>query len=220
MAGWNSGDRFGRRDSLRAMARALLRSQLWAVPLLGTGARSFFSASSEASASAVHRCSARYIAEVAPAKWRGRLGGVVSVQRRLRILLAYLSNYIVEQCSLAAEWRGSWASRRFPPYFPLFLFGIPRSPAAVKKQRIAEAREVLRLTGRGKYEQELQEIIVSIDADHAAIASARWKYGWPVFTRLDAAWSASIETIIFLSSCSYFPLRQPEDLSCFRIFVS
>jgi MFS transporter, SP family, arabinose:H+ symporter len=51
----------------------------------------------------------------------------------------------------------------------LMLFGIPRSPRwLVKKQRVAEARDVLRLTGAVDYESELQEIVASIDAEHQA----------------------------------------------------
>src|SRR6202040_1803785 len=72
-----------------------------------------------------------------------------------------------------------------PPaiFFLLMLFGIPRSPRwLVKKQRIAEARDVLRMTGEENYEQELQEIISSIDAEHVANDSLfSWKYRLPIF---------------------------------------
>src|SRR5260370_9615032 len=74
-------------------------------------------------------------------------------------------------------------------FFLLLLFGIPRSPRwLVKKQRIAEARDVLRLTGEENYEQELQEIIVSIDADHVANDSLfSWKYRLPIFLAVSIA---------------------------------
>jgi SP family arabinose:H+ symporter-like MFS transporter len=36
----------------------------------------------------------------------------------------------------------------------------------VKKRRVAEASEVLRLTGEENYEAELQDIVTSIDAEH------------------------------------------------------
>jgi MFS transporter, SP family, arabinose:H+ symporter len=59
----------------------------------------------------------------------------------------------------------------------------PRSPRwLVKKQRIVEARDVLRMTGEQDYEQELQEIIVSIDAEHVTDDSLfSWKYRFPIF---------------------------------------
>src|SRR5206468_2242690 len=67
--------------------------------------------------------------------------------------------------------------------FLLLLFGIPRSPRwLVKKQRVAEAREVLRMTGEENYEQELQDIIASIDAEHVADDPLfSWKYRFPIF---------------------------------------
>jgi SP family arabinose:H+ symporter-like MFS transporter len=52
----------------------------------------------------------------------------------------------------------------------------------VKKQRIEEARDVLRLTGEENYEKELQDIILSIDAEHVTSdALFQWKYRLPIF---------------------------------------
>jgi len=68
-------------------------------------------------------------------------------------------------------------------FFFLTLFGIPRSPRwLVKKRRLEEAREVLRLTGDEHFEQELQDIVESIDLEHAANESLfSWKYRLPIF---------------------------------------
>src|SRR5207244_11426445 len=112
-----------------------------------------------------------YIAEVAPAKWRGRLVGLFQFNIVFGILLAYFSNYIVGTMQLgAAEWRWKLGVPAVPAVlFLLILFGIPRSPRwLVKKQRVAEARAVLRLTGEENYEQELHDTIVSIDVEHVA----------------------------------------------------
>jgi len=101
------------------------------------------------------------------------------------ILLAYLSNYVVGTMQFgAAEWRWKLGLPALPAlFFLFFLFGIPRSPRwLVKKQRIAEARDVLRLTGEQDYEQQLQEIIGSIDAEHVTDDSLfSWKYRVPIF---------------------------------------
>ena len=68
--------------------------------------------------------------------------------------------------------------------FCLLLFTIPRSPRwLVKKQRVDEAREILRLTGDENYEKDLQEIVQSIDAEHGHADEALFsrKYLLPIF---------------------------------------
>ncbi|MGC2541867.1 MAG: MFS transporter, partial [Candidatus Sulfotelmatobacter sp.] len=60
----------------------------------------------------------------------------------------------------------------------------PRSPRwLVKKQRVNEAREVLRLTGDENYEKDLQEIVESIDAEHGHADEPLFsrKYFLPIF---------------------------------------
>ncbi len=179
------GDRFGRRDSLRIMALLYIVSSLgcalawnWDVLVifrfiggLGIGGSSVLGPI--------------YIAEIAPAKWRGRLVGLFQFNVVLGILLAYLSNYLVGLGTFgSAEWRWKLGVPVIPAaLFLVMLFGIPRSPRwLVKKQRITEAREVLRVTGEEDYERELQDIIESIDAEHVKGESLfSWKYRFPIF---------------------------------------
>ncbi len=60
-----------------------------------------------------------------------------------------------------------WRCRHSRNDIFILLFVIPRSPRwLVKKGKIEEARGVLKLIGEQNYEQELQEIIQSIDAEH------------------------------------------------------
>jgi sugar porter (SP) family MFS transporter len=126
-----------------------------------------------------------YIAEIAPAKWRGRLVGFFQFNVVFGILLAYFSNYLIGLFNLGAtEWRWKLGIAALPAAaFLLMLFGIPRSPRwLVKKQRIEEAREVLRQIGEENYEQELQEIVQSIGAEH--VTDARFfsaRYRLPIF---------------------------------------
>ena len=126
-----------------------------------------------------------YIAEIAPAKWRGRLVGLFQFNIVFGILLAYFSNYIVGTMHFGpAEWRWKLGVPAAPAIlFLLLLLGIPRSPRwLVKRQRVAEAREVLRMTGEEDYEQELQEIVASIDAEHVGNDPLfSWKYRVPIF---------------------------------------
>jgi MFS transporter, SP family, arabinose:H+ symporter len=67
--------------------------------------------------------------------------------------------------------------------FFLLLFGIPRSPRWLAKQRrVDEAREVLKQVGEPDYERELQEIVHSIDTESAESDRLfSWKYRYPIF---------------------------------------
>jgi sugar porter (SP) family MFS transporter len=126
-----------------------------------------------------------YIAEIAPAKWRGRLVGFFQFNVVFGILLAYFSNYVIGMFGLGDhEWRWKLGIAALPAAaFLALLFSIPRSPRwLVKKGRIAEAREVLQQTGAENYEEVLQEIVASIDAEHVQHDSLfTWKYRLPIF---------------------------------------
>src|SRR5262249_58757038 len=57
-----------------------------------------------------------------------------------------------------------------------------------KKGRPDEAREVLRITGEENYEQELQDIVASIDAEHHAGESLfNGRYNLPIFLAVSIA---------------------------------
>src|SRR6185369_12364499 len=84
-----------------------------------------------------------YIAEIAPAKWRGRLVGFFQFNVVAGILLAYFSNYLIGLMNTGdLEWRWKLGISALPAVlFLIALFGIPRSPRwLVKKGRIDEAR--------------------------------------------------------------------------------
>jgi len=163
------GDRLGRRDSLRLMAVLYLVSALgcafswnWYSLLLarfigglGIGGSSVLGP--------------MYIAEVSPAKWRGRLVGFFQINVVSGILLAYFSNYLIGRFSLGdAEWRWKLGIAALPALlFLLMLFRIPRSPRwLAQKRRVADARQVLATIGAENVEGELAEIVSSIDAEH------------------------------------------------------
>ncbi len=179
------GDLFGRRDSLRVLAVLYLVSALGCAISWSWTALVIFRFIGGLGIGGSSVLGPMYIAEVAPAKWRGRLVGLFQFNIVLGILLAYLSNYLVGELHLAgAEWRWKLGIPAAPALlFFLLLFTIPRSPRwLVKKQKIPEARDVLRVTGEENYEQELQEIVASIDAEHVASdALFNWKYRLPIF---------------------------------------
>lgn len=179
------GDRYGRRDSLRGMAVLYVVSALGCAFAWNWTALVIFRFIGGLAIGGSSVLGPMYIAEIAPAKWRGRLVGLFQFNVVFGILLAYFSNYIIGTLGFAgAEWRWKLGVSAAPAaFFLLMLFGIPRSPRwLVKKGRIDEARDVLRLIGEENYEQELQDIVQSIDAEHVtsdALFSA--KYRLPVF---------------------------------------
>ena len=179
------GDRFGRRDSLRIMAVLYVVSALgcaFAANLPMLVAARFLGGLGIGGSSVL---GPMYIAEIAPAKWRGRLVGLFQFNIVFGILLAYFSNYVFGTLQLGdAEWRWKLGVSAVPALlFLLMLFGIPRSPRwLVKKQRLDEARDVLRMIGEEHYERQLNEIARSIDAEHVTNDSLfSWKYRFPIF---------------------------------------
>lgn len=179
------GDRYGRRDSLRGMAVLYVVSALGCALAWNWTALVIFRFIGGLAIGGSSVLGPMYIAEIAPAKWRGRLVGLFQFNVVFGILLAYLSNYLLGTMGFGAnEWRWKLGVTAVPAaFFFLMLFGIPRSPRwLVKKGRIDEAREVLRLIGEENYEQELKDIIESIDAEHVtsdALFTA--KYRVPIF---------------------------------------
>jgi SP family arabinose:H+ symporter-like MFS transporter len=179
------GDKFGRRDSLRVLAILYLVSSLGCAFAWNWDALVLYRFIGGLGIGGSSVLGPMYIAELAPAKFRGRLVGLFQFNVVLGILLAYFSNYIVGLFHLGAdEWRWKFAVPALPALlFLVMLFGIPRSPRwLVKKKRIEEAREVLRAIGEEDYERELQDIIQSIDTEHAGSdALFSWKYRFPIF---------------------------------------
>src|SRR5216684_5444523 len=152
------GDRYGRRDSLRAMAVLYLISSLGCAFAWSWSALVFFRFIGGLGIGGSSVLGPMYIAEIAPAKWRGRLVGFFQFNVVLGILLAYLSNYAIGTFQLGAiEWRWKLGISVLPAVFFLaMLFGIPRSPRwLAKKSRIDEARDVLRLIGEQNYEADI-----------------------------------------------------------------
>jgi sugar porter (SP) family MFS transporter len=127
-----------------------------------------------------------YIAELAPAKMRGRLVGAFQINIVIGILLAYLSNYTIARLGLgAAEWRWQFGVAAFPAVlFLAMLFAIPPSPRwLVAHKRIDEARSVLQMMGSENAEAELNEIVQSVHLERLQESEPLFarKYRLPIF---------------------------------------
>jgi sugar porter (SP) family MFS transporter len=163
------GDRYGRRDSLRGLAVFYLVSALGCALAWDWTSLVFsrFLAGLAIGGSSV--LGPMYIAEIAPAKWRGRLVGVFQFNIVSGILLAYFSNYIVGLVAGgASEWRWKLGIAAAPAaLFLVMLFLIPRSPRwLVEKGRTLEARAVLELIGEARVDAALGEMLAAVELEH------------------------------------------------------
>jgi MFS transporter, SP family, arabinose:H+ symporter len=159
------GEWIGRRDSLRIMAILYLISGLGCALAWSWSALVAFRFLGGLGIGGSSVLGPMYIAEIAPARLRGRLVGVFQFNVVFGILLAYFSNFLIALENFgAAEWRWELGVTAIPAaFFFAMLFGIPRSPRwLAKKGRLEEAGAVLKLTGEEGYERELQEIVESI----------------------------------------------------------
>ena len=162
------GEKYGRRDSLRVMAVLYLLSAVgcalawnWDLLLaariiggLGIGGSSVLGP--------------MYIAEISPARLRGRMVGFFQFNVVVGILLAYLSNYLVSlQHFGSSEWRWQFAVPALPSAIFLFLlFAIPRSPRwLVEQRRLEEARDVLIKVGEADPDIQLARIVESVELE-------------------------------------------------------
>jgi sugar porter (SP) family MFS transporter len=115
-----------------------------------------------------------YIAEISPAKTRGRLVALAQFNIVFGILLAFFSNYIISLLNLGAvEWRWMFGIEAFPAAaFFLLLFSNPYSPRwLVAKGRENEAKEILLKIeiDPQEAEAELTAIKESLDLEHHQI---------------------------------------------------
>ncbi len=162
------GEKIGRRDSLRVLAVLYLISGLGCAAAWNWGSLVAFRFIGGLGIGGSSVLGPMYIAEIAPARLRGRLVGFFQFNVVFGILLAYFSNYLIGLRGLGlSEWRWELGVTAIPAAaFLLLLLGIPRSPRwLVKQGRLAEARAVLQMTGEENFEQELREIAESIQVE-------------------------------------------------------
>ncbi len=116
-------------------------------------------------------CAPIYTAEIAPARIRGRLVGLVQFNIVLGILLAYLSNYIIQMIITDEKvaWRWMLGVMLIPSVvFLLLLVSVPETPRwLMSRGRDKEAVEISRrLCGtQAESEEQIAEIRQQLAAD-------------------------------------------------------
>ncbi len=109
-----------------------------------------------------------YIAELAPAKWRGRLVGMFQINIVIGILLAYLSNAIITHFALGPiEWRVEIGVAVLPALlFLLLLLSVPQSSRwLVTQGRVDEAQLILARMGSPDSRAEVDAMVVATQAE-------------------------------------------------------
>lgn len=122
-----------------------------------------------------------YIAEISPAKSRGRLVALAQFNIVVGILLAFISNYIITTLNLGAwEWRIMFGIEAVPAAaFFLLLFANPYSPRwLLARKRTQEARQILRKLEPDPMAAELEYAAIqkSLDLGHHKVSE-------PFYTR-------------------------------------
>jgi sugar porter (SP) family MFS transporter len=159
MASGKPGDRYGSRDGLRAMAILYFISSVgcalaWSWPVLLVAR--FIGGVAIGGSSVLAPV---YMAEISPARRRGALVGLFQVNIVVGILLAYLSNFLLDQLSLGPDaWRWKLAITAVPAALLwLMLARAPQSPRwLVAKGRKDEALAALAQLG-GDPQTDAQE---------------------------------------------------------------
>jgi len=104
-----------------------------------------------------------YISEIAPAEKRGKLTALFQFNIVLGIMIAYFSNFLIGTEDIES-WRWMLGVEVIPAtLFLIFVFTIPESPRwlVIAKNRIDEAREILRIINPDTAEKSLKAIQAS-----------------------------------------------------------
>ncbi len=125
-----------------------------------------------------------YISEISPATSRGRLVGLFQFNVVLGILIAFVSNYLLNGIS-EESWRWMLGVQAFPSllFFSLVFF-IPESPRwLMKQQREPEAKKVLEGIGEKDTTMAMNQIRESLHYEAGAKTENLFsgKYNKPVF---------------------------------------
>ncbi|MCU0355981.1 MAG: sugar porter family MFS transporter [Cyclobacteriaceae bacterium] len=103
-----------------------------------------------------------YIAEIASSATRGRLVAMYQFNIVFGILIAFISNYLLQGFGGANDWRWMLGVEALPAIaYTLMVIGIPESPRWLITNRndVAGATQVLRQVGTPDPEQEISQIV-------------------------------------------------------------
>src|SRR5579883_720702 len=181
------GDRYGRRSALQGLAFLYLISAAGCAFAWDWTSLLVFRIIGGLAIGGSSVLGPMYIAEIAPARVRGRMVGLFQFNVVFGILVAYLSNYLIGLASFgASEWRWKLGVAAIPALlFLLLLFSIPQSPRwLMQKGRRDEAEAALRQIGEPDAAGELAAIAAGLKEDQQTGAETELfarRYRLPVF---------------------------------------
>jgi sugar porter (SP) family MFS transporter len=164
-------DVFGRREVLFLLALLYVATSIGCALAWNWGSFVFFRFLGGLAVGGASVVSPMYIAEISPARVRGRLVAVTQFNVVFGILLAYLSNFAISSLHLGEnECRWMFGVMAAPSLlFFCLLFLTPQSPRWLMAQRREEeARAVLVQCGSdsGYVDEEIRDIRASLDMQH------------------------------------------------------
>jgi sugar porter (SP) family MFS transporter len=157
-------DRYGRKPILFAIAALYVITAVGSA--LATNVSSFivfrFLGGIGVGASSV--VAPMYIAEISPAKIRGRMTGMFQFNVIFGILMAYISNFLLRDAG-AEPWRWMLGVAGIPAFiFFSLLFIIPESPRfLIKIGQITKARLIFEKIEVSSVDEEIEEIKLSME---------------------------------------------------------
>jgi sugar porter (SP) family MFS transporter len=171
LGGWPS-DRFGRKQTLFWVGVLYLSSAMGSALAPEVGSFVVFRFIGGVGVGVSSVAAPMYISEISPPDKRGKLVGLFQFNVVLGILIAYASNYLLRDVGGDQSWRMMLGVEAVPALlFVLLVARVPRSPRwlVVKRNRIDEAREVLRRTGlaASDIDRSIDEIGKSIVVDRS-----------------------------------------------------
>jgi len=186
LAAGTVGQRLGGRETLRITAVLYVASAVGCALAWGWTSFMFFRFVGGLGIGASSVLGPVYIAELAPAKWRGRLVAAFQLNVVFGVMAAYISNYFFRTLHLGAwEWRSQIGIAAIPAVvFLVLLFSIPRSPRwSAAQGQFADALAVIKSMGEPNPEAELADIRAALEQEHASAHEPvfRWKYRYPLF---------------------------------------
>lgn len=182
------GDKWGRKNSLKILGLFFVISAIGCAFAWDYWSLCFFRLIGGLAIGGSSVLGPIYIAEISPAKLRGRLVILFQFNVCLGILLAYFSNALIGILhfdELHVQWRVMFGVGLIPALlFTVLLFTIPESPRwLVSVGRNDEAQTVLHQIGELHVENEMREIIQSLASSvkQAGERLFQRKYFYPIF---------------------------------------